>query len=627
MNDKAISLKEIKREAENTREIIKKEVEIFLEELSKISLPGFLAFAGNILIGECVQELARRVEAAEEKLMKKMEELVYQNFMQYDIKNNRTIHDIIYGGNLWVIINMHYIQEKVESKIPPFACYIVPNGRILHIKKTCEDVFRKELELKRDEIVNYYTQKIDELIDVILYYAEKEVYSKIFVDNEGNAHFPKGIKEIPDKAFDGNEELKYAVLPDSVECIGKRVFADCLNLEKLILNDTLKNIDRNAFTGCKSLKKIDLPDSIQKVGIFAFSNTNFTEPVIIRDGEVFCRCPVVKGRKAYTVPNTVKVIETGAFEEPEKLEEVILPEGLEKIETDAFSNSDITHITIPSSVKEVSKSAFSYCKKLEEVTVLCDIENLHSSVFERCFNYGSKDIRITAPGQELSFHKIMSLQGKSIVDVQKEVALPNIDFWADEKFVLLTKRCADCDTSAMMELGNYYKRYEDDEFCKLASNYWYYNAFLYGNEEAKLWVDKWFSDKPGEKIPMPILPNKIYKTFEIQCHGTKHYYRGAMLNALGFGFFSPKRDYEIFRFFEPSLVQVNSWCGTEDPDEDGFGAENLDDWWMLDEFFCELPGVKMIHAHSYNDRRVFSKTFDKQYEEAKKALENKSLLS
>lgn len=627
MNDKAISLKEIKHEAENTREIIKKEVEIFLEELSKISLSGFLSFTGNIPIGECVQELARRVEAAEEKLMKKMEELVYQNFMQYDIKNNRTIHDIIYGGNLWVIINMHYIREKVESKIPPFACYIVPNGRILHIKKTCEDVFRKELELKRDEIVNYYTKKIDELIDAILYYAEKEVYSKIFVDNEGNAHFPKGITEIPDKAFDGNEELKYAVLPDSVESIGKRAFAGCLNLEKLILNDTLKNIDQNAFSGCKSLKKIDLPDSIQDIGSTAFYDTYFTESVISNSGKIFYYCPIVKGRKTYTVPDTIKVIKGMAFRDDRELEEIILPEGLEKIEKRAFYGLNIKSIIIPASVKELSEDSFLFCKNIENATILCDVGDLPSKIFSDLGLGRNKYIKINAPGQDIKLDKMVALQGKSIADVQKEVALQNIDFWADEKFVLLTKRCADCDTSAMMELGNYYKKYEDDEFCKLASNYWYYNAFLYGNEGAKLWVDRWFSENPCERIPMPILPNKIYKTFEIQCHGTKHYYRGAMLNALGFGFFSPKRDYEIFRFFEPSLVQVNSWCGTEDPDEDGFGAENLDDWWMLDEFFCELPGVKMIHAHSYNDRWVFSKTFDKQYEEAKKALENKSLLS
>lgn len=446
-----------------------------------------------------------------------------------------------------------------------------------------------------------------------------------FVDNEGNAHFPEGTTEIPDKAFEGNNELKYAVLPDTVEHIGKRAFADCSNLEKLILNDALKKIDGYVFTGCKLLNKIELPDLIQDISSFAFYNTYFTEPVISHSGKIFYYCPIVEGRKKYIIPKTVKVIRSYAFENHGELEELILPDGLEKIESSAFHNLNIKSITIPASVKELSKDSFLFCKNIENATILCDVSNLPPKVFSDLGMESNKYIKINAPGQNIKFDKMLALQGKSIIYVQKEVSLPDMDFWTDEKFVLLTKRCADCDTSAMMELGNYYKKYEDDEFCKLASNYWYYNAFLYGNEEAKLLIDKWFPENPYERVPMPILPNKIYKTSEIQCHGTKHYYRGAMLNALGFNFFSKKKDYEIYRFFEPGLVQVNSWCDTEDPDEDGFGAEENYDWWMLDEFFCELPGVKMIHSHSYHDRWVFNKTFDKQYEEARKALEKKRL--
>lgn len=449
----------------------------------------------------------------------------------------------------------------------------------------------------------------------------------IFVDNEGNAHFPKGVTKIPDKAFDGNKELKYAVLPDTVESIGKKAFAGCLNLEKLILNDTLKKIDSEAFAGCKSLKKIKLPDSVQDVCSTAFYDTYFTEAVISSSGKIFYYCPIVKGRKTYTVPDTVKVIKGGAFKYDRELEAIILPEGLEKIEKQAFYGLNIKSIIIPASVKELSEDSFLFCKNIENATILCDVGELPSKIFSDLGLGSNKYIKINVPGQDIKLDKMVALQGRSIVDARKEVALPDMDFWADERFALLTKRCADCDTSAMLELGSYYKKYEDDEFCRLASNYWYYNAFLYGNEEARLWVDRWFSEKPYERIPMPILPNKIYKTFEIECHDDGHRYRGAMLNALGFGFFSKKKNYEIYRFFEPSLVQVNSWCDTDDPDEDGFGASENYDWWMLDEFFCELPGVKVIHSCSHHDRWAFRKTFDAQYEEAKKALAKKSLLS
>lgn len=450
----------------------------------------------------------------------------------------------------------------------------------------------------------------------------------IFVDRRGKAYFPQGITEIPDSAFAGNQKLKCAILPNSVERIGERAFANCSNLKKLILNDSLKKVDCHAFSGCKALKKLELPDLIEEVHSSAFYDTYFTKPVISRSGKIFYYCPVVKGRKKYKVPNTVKVIRSDAFEDNGELEEVILPEGLEKIERSAFYSMNIKSINIPASVKELSEASFLFCKNIENVTILCDVSNLPANVFSDLGVGSNKYIKINAPGQDIKLEKMVELQGKSIIDIQKEVALPNIDFWADEKFLHLAKKCADYDASAMMELGNYYKNHEDDEFCRLASNYWYYNAYLYGNEEAKLWVDKWFRENPNTRIPMPILPNKIYKTFEIRSHDEYHYYRGAMLNALGFAFFDKKRNYDIFKFFEPGLVQVSSRCGTTDPDEDGFGSANEDDWWMLDELFNELPGVKMLHNYSFHARTyACTKTFDNQYEEAKKALENKRLLS
>ena len=114
------------------------------------------------------------------------------------------------------------------------------------------------------------------------------------------------------------------------------------------------------------------------------------------------------------------------------------------------------------------------------------------------------------------------------------------------------------------------------------------------------------------------------KNFDSCVHDEKSCYNGAMLRALGFGFFSEKRTYEMFHFYEPGLVQISSWCSDEDP----YGGKSEYDWWMLDEFFNELPGVKMIHAYTFHDRTyACTKTFDEQYESAKRAIENKKLQS
>lgn len=273
-------------------------------------------------------------------------------------------------------------------------------------------------------------------------------------------------------------------------------------------------------------------------------------------------------------------------------------------------------------------------QKVAELRKICPEEEFNSHLYlvntdnegdmhfllDGIWNFGTEKINV--PRTEMNFNLMLKFYGKSVIDIQKDVTLPDIDFWTDSEFVHLTKCCAIGDTYAMMALGDYYVKHENNEFCRLASNYWYCTAFLYGNKEAKHWLAHWI----GKKIPMPILPNKIYKTYEIWCHDNEHYYRGVMLKALGFSFFDKKRNYEIFRFHEHGLVEICSWCNDEDPDEDGYGMSEEYDWWFLDELFNELPDVKMLHSYSFHERQLaFTEKFDKQYENAKIALEIKRL--
>lgn len=81
-------------------------------------------------------------------------------------------------------------------------------------------------------------------------------------------------------------------------------------------------------------------------------------------------------------------------------------------------------------------------------------------------------------------------------------------------------------------------------------------------------------------------------------------YSGRYLNYCGFLFFNPERDYTLgtrWRREHYSLVEVNSWCGDDGPDEDGFGREEYYDWWYLDGNLREIEGVDMIHSYSHRD--------------------------
>ncbi|WP_181695836.1 leucine-rich repeat domain-containing protein [Metamycoplasma hominis] len=77
-----------------------------------------------------------------------------------------------------------------------------------------------------------------------------------------------------------------------------------------------------------------------------------------------------------TIPGSIKEIGGYAFSSCKNLKEVILNEGLEKIDSGAFYNTNIKSITIPGSIKEIGEDAFSWCTNLKEVILNEGLEKI-----------------------------------------------------------------------------------------------------------------------------------------------------------------------------------------------------------------------------------------------------------
>ena len=69
------------------------------------------------------------------------------------------------------------------------------------------------------------------------------------------------------------------------------------------------------------------------------------------------------------VPEGVKVIGVSAFIGRERVRNVKLPDGVERIERNAFLKCGIERIDLPDSVKEISDGAFMDCGNLKEITI------------------------------------------------------------------------------------------------------------------------------------------------------------------------------------------------------------------------------------------------------------------
>ena len=147
-------------------------------------------------------------------------------------------------------------------------------------------------------------------------------------------------------------------------------------------------------------KHIELPAGIWRVGPKGyvqslFRNTERVESVVIPEGvteigpQAFLNMSKLK---SVTLPSTLERIEGSAFMGCDSLEEINLPEGLETILVQAFFGcKNLKKLELPATLKTVGDRAFSYCSGLQEVTGLRREHLASAGVFTGCDSLADKD--------------------------------------------------------------------------------------------------------------------------------------------------------------------------------------------------------------------------------------------
>lgn len=151
-----------------------------------------------------------------------------------------------------------------------------------------------------------------------------------------------GITEIAYKVFYSNPNIVEINMPNQITRVGLFAFQYCRNLKKITLSDKLETLGDSCFWGCSNLETIHLPASLKKIEPYAFWNTSIKE---------------------IDIPESVKEIGLGAFNQCQKLETVYIRSN-ELVETwftdvyQAFSNcSNLKTIYVPESLVEEYKTA------------------------------------------------------------------------------------------------------------------------------------------------------------------------------------------------------------------------------------------------------------------------------
>ncbi len=398
---------------------------------------------------------------------------------------------------------------------------------------------------------------------------------------------PDWMTKIEEKLFDGVDIVGYhgkarrkssitnrihaVVIPGSVKTIEKRAFAECKNLKRIILEEGMEAIEDTAFIGCKELTEVRLPSSLRHVSGDSFFNCGLKAPVFSGDGKVLVSYPRVSPTKAYAVPEGVEEIGRYAFRYATQLSEIIFPQSLKRIRSNAFIACAFPRVDIPKSVTIEAKSFLYFKYPLE--------------------------IRQGAPLDRITECRVC---GTAFLN-RCSIKPPLEQYWREEEFQTLAKRCAVGEVAAMDSMGDYFHHQlerQETAFFQCAENFWRIRAYLHGSERGKQYLDRWIAERPYERMDSPGIDERLFGTV-----------KGKTLNALGFLFFSPRTEYDLNGLDEQDVVCACVSEGEDGPDEDGFGREEYYSWWYLDKYLNLPEGACCLGPYSIREQRYHEDSF------------------
>ena len=263
---------------------------------------------------------------------------------------------------------------------------IIPNS----ITKIDYDAFSYCSNLKNV----YFNGTIEDWckIDFSSFYSNPMYYAEhIYMLDENNEYcevtditIPDTITKIGDYQFNGFDKCSTITISSSVTSIGYNAFCNC-NIIKIINNSDI-NITFSQYNNGYIAEKAEV--IIDKNGNASYKNESSTSDFIEQDGLIFELYNGTYKLVSYVGKEEVVILpltingENYLISSPSGIKHVILPEGLEKINSFSFNEcQDLLSVTIPSSITSIENYAFENCYNLINVYYNGTIEDWCSIKF------------------------------------------------------------------------------------------------------------------------------------------------------------------------------------------------------------------------------------------------------
>lgn len=211
---------------------------------------------------------------------------------------------------------------------------------------------------------------------------------------------PSGVQTLPDSAFADCIALQRVTLSEGLTNISVAAFRNCTALQEVQLPDTLESIKSNAFENCSSLQRMHLPAAVSDLSANAFSGCISLSEVTVAaenpyytavdgvlmtaDQETLVYYPSCSSQSDYTIPETVKTIDSYAFQDAMQLQFLTVPETVETIEPYACYDANSLKEVMLNGASVISAYAFQSCDQLEAVAFGDGVQEVQTGAFLDC---------------------------------------------------------------------------------------------------------------------------------------------------------------------------------------------------------------------------------------------------
>lgn len=147
-------------------------------------------------------------------------------------------------------------------------------------------------------------------------------------------------------------------------------------------NFSKKNLIYNRLGG-DSVEVVGLRNNIRFNKLIIPSTINYHDS-IFRVVSLKEECFENNRIKKVFLPEGIKKIPFGAFDNCVSLKEVYIPNSVSTIEDYAFENTKLKHVKLPLNLESIGMEAFNNCKKLTTIDFPDNLKNIEANAFHGC---------------------------------------------------------------------------------------------------------------------------------------------------------------------------------------------------------------------------------------------------